>query len=107
MIIHNFHIAWAGRAIRPIKANAPLIVDPNAPLAFAVAFQFLQSVAREIADVLQTYRRPEPVQHALRSGPKRVELLDPFATREAFRPRIAIAQDHGPDIIDAYALRQA
>jgi hypothetical protein len=40
MVIRNFHIERI--TVFPTKANAPLIIDPNAPLPKTVAFQGFQ-----------------------------------------------------------------
>ncbi len=42
MIVDDFNVMRI--AVRPPKAHAPLIVDPNAVLAEAVAVQFLQAI---------------------------------------------------------------
>lgn len=51
VVIHNFHAV--GTIVMPGKAHAPLIIDANAVLAFAVALQRLQQVARRNAKTVQ------------------------------------------------------
>lgn len=94
MIVHNFHIARSGPAIWPTKAYSPLIIDPNAPLAFAVSAEFLQPVSTQRSQFTKAYGRFQPKQPVFRLMPKGLERLDPFATREPFRPRVAVTEDH-------------
>lgn len=51
MVIYDLNIKHI--AIIEAKANAPLIIDTNAPLTFAVASQRLQSVARRYSEVIK------------------------------------------------------
>ena len=50
MIVRNLDII--GVALRPSKADTPLIVDPNAHLPCAVTFQSFESITGRIAQVL-------------------------------------------------------
>jgi hypothetical protein len=45
MIVNNFHVVSI--SVVPMKADSPLIVDPNAVLTVPVAVKLLQSVSRE------------------------------------------------------------
>ena len=54
MIVDYFHVSRV--AICPHKAEAILIVDPNAVLSLPVAFKRLQVVAGERGQVLQGFR---------------------------------------------------
>lgn len=49
MIIHNLYVPCI-LAI-PAKTNSELVIDPNAPLAFPIAFQLLQAIPRRILQV--------------------------------------------------------
>jgi hypothetical protein len=40
------HLRVMGVSIPPTEANAPLVVDPDTPLAGTIAAQLLQAVAR-------------------------------------------------------------
>lgn len=44
MVIHNFHLMRVFTL--PLETNAPLLIDANAMLAGAIAFERLQAVAR-------------------------------------------------------------
>ncbi len=94
MIVYDFDIARTGRIAVPTKADAPLIVDPDAPLAAAISLERFEPVPGEVRDIGQTCRCAKPIQHPFRPLPKRLELLDPFASGEPLRARIRKIQDH-------------
>ena len=48
------------------EADVPLIVDPDAVLAFAVALQHFQAIGRRFAKIFQRCRVIERTQLALR-----------------------------------------
>jgi hypothetical protein len=49
MVIDDFNLIWA--AVGPHKADAPLIIYANAPLALSVASELFQSVTRRHSKV--------------------------------------------------------
>ena len=53
MIVDDLDVNRTGAADRPLEANSPLIVDPDAPLTSSVASQGFQTVAgaRQIANI--------------------------------------------------------
>lgn len=57
MVIHNFHII--NIAVRPLETNAPLVINADAVLPFAVTFKRFQMIA---GGLLQVIERPRPVQ---------------------------------------------
>lgn len=64
MIVHDFHIVRV--ALAPAKADAPLVVDPDAVLALAITFQRFQSVCRGNPQVFERRRAVEHAQLAAR-----------------------------------------
>jgi hypothetical protein len=94
MIIHDFDVTWTGGAIVPLETYAPLVIDSDAPLAFAVAFELFQPMTGEIRHVAKACRSAKAVQHHFASAPERLKLLDPFAMGKTLSPRIAVTQDH-------------
>jgi hypothetical protein len=48
VIVHDFDVFGAIRARRPLETKAPLLVDPNAVLAFSVAGESLQPIPWEL-----------------------------------------------------------
>ena len=51
MIIDDFNIV--GFAVFPAETNTPLVIDPNAVLAFSVPCKLLKSISGRDADVIQ------------------------------------------------------
>ena len=51
MVVSNLHIP--GGTIRPPEANSPLVIDTNAVLPYAIAFQSLQSIAGRDAQLFK------------------------------------------------------
>jgi hypothetical protein len=64
VIVHDLDVF--GVAARPAKADAELIVHPQAPLARAIALQLLEPVGRRRAEVLDAARKIELLQLAQR-----------------------------------------
>ena len=56
VIIDDFNIGRAGRAVGPFEADPPLVVDTNAVLPFTVTAQGFETVARQTFQVLQIGR---------------------------------------------------
>lgn len=80
VIIDDLHVKRI--AILPLKANSPLIVDADAVLALALAFESLQAVGGRDAQVVQRDGVVEHTQFAASDG------LDVAGqtTRERARP---------------------
>src|ERR1700741_749218 len=95
MIVHDFYAARSSGAVPPIEADAPLVVDPHAPLTSAVAFELFQAVSGKVGDITQAGCNIEAIQDHFSPYAKRLELFDPFAAGEAGRPILPIAQDQG------------
>ena len=93
MVIDDLRVV--GIALVPSKTDAPLIVDPNAVLACAVASQPLQAVARRDAEIGQPHRRIQhaelPQRHSLNSRP---ELPDRLSLEEPVGVLVPKALDH-------------
>jgi len=64
VVILDLHVLSA--SFGPAKANAPLIVDPNAVLASPIAFECLQPVAWWHSKSIQRRSSIEQVQLAIR-----------------------------------------
>jgi hypothetical protein len=64
MVVHDLHVV--GVAAAPREADAPLIVDPNAELARAIAAQRLKAIARGNPKVVQSDRSVELLEFAPR-----------------------------------------
>ena len=64
MIVHDLDVF--GIATRPAKADAELVIHPQAPLADAIAFQLLEPVGWRRAQVINAARKVELLQLAQR-----------------------------------------
>jgi hypothetical protein len=60
VIVDNLHVQWPRRSASPLEANPPLIVNADAVLALAVAYQRFKTVpgnaARSLSDVAASIR---------------------------------------------------
>jgi hypothetical protein len=54
MIVHNLNLPRS--LLGPSEANSPLIVDSDAHLTHAIAFEDLQSISRRISQILRCRR---------------------------------------------------
>ena len=70
MVVGDFDVAWAKGAVRPLEANAVLVVDPDAELAFTVSNERFEAIAGKTAECLEIGRRFQPVQTNFRLAPK-------------------------------------
>jgi hypothetical protein len=53
MIVHNLYVV--GVAFSPNKTNAPLVIDTDTVLPFAVTLQWMKSVAARHAQIHQAF----------------------------------------------------
>jgi hypothetical protein len=60
VVIHDFYVY--GVVTFPTKYNAPLVVDPQAPVCGPVATQFLEAIARWSAEELEGRGRVDLVK---------------------------------------------
>ena len=93
MVIHQLDAV--GVAVLPIKTETPLIGDPDAPLAFAIAPKLLQTATRQSAEVAECHCGVEHPQLSetrfLQIGAPAADLL---AVVEALSFLAAEAPDH-------------
>jgi hypothetical protein len=57
MIVDDFNVGWACLAFVPPKADAPLVIYSDAPLALSIADEFFQPVTTQGGQVPKTRRR--------------------------------------------------
>jgi len=60
VVIDDFHAV--GVTLNPSKTDAPLIVDPDAVLAFAIALEGFESIGRWNMQIIQHEGVPEHTQ---------------------------------------------
>jgi hypothetical protein len=53
VIVNNLNIRWAAFILRPLKTDAPLVIDPNGMLPLALCLQSFQTVGVECGKVAQ------------------------------------------------------
>src|SRR6185312_4768911 len=97
MVVNDFN--FMGVATLPEEADAPLVVDPDAVLAFAVALQGFQAIGWRNAEVIQGRRGIEHAELAAR------DLLDIgrqspgcSSAPDLLRLLVGKAPDHAPTI---------
>jgi hypothetical protein len=94
MVIDNLDIRRAGGALRPFKANPPLIVDADAVLALSISSQHFKTVARQHGKISERNGGFQTIQLHARSPFDTGERLDTFPGRKILRPLVPIADDH-------------
>ena len=93
MKVHNLDLVRI--AVRPVEANAPLIVDPNAVLASAIALQPLQPISRWHAEILKPLRRIDDHQLAEHCAEEiGRKATDPLPREKSLRVPVTEALDH-------------
>jgi hypothetical protein len=55
VVINNLDVARTGRPFGPLKADPPLVIDPDAILALPMTLQCFQSVAGQGGKVSRLY----------------------------------------------------
>ena len=97
MVIHDLDILWPIGSSWPLKADAPLVINPDAVLSVPVAAQRFQPVASQISQVAQAdcrFKNPEPL-FGLPS--EAFERKNPFAFSKTFSSPVPIASNQTPD----------
>ena len=93
MVIDSFNVLGLRGFVRPLKAHAPLNVDANAVLAFAVALQGFEPVARP-AKVSERGCGIELGQSVLGRPLEAGKGSDPFLGNKIPSPLASVADDH-------------
>src|ERR1700720_3213055 len=96
MIVNNLHVRWSQRPGRPLEANPPLIVNPDAVLALAVADQSFEAIARKNGKVPERCGGLQAVELQASGALKSRKSLDAFAGSEISGPAVPIADNHWP-----------
>jgi hypothetical protein len=79
VVIDNFDVDRAGRAFGPLKADPPLVIDPDAVLALSIALQSFQPVAGQGGEIFQAHCRVQSFQPRLGLTCETGKFLDVFA----------------------------
>jgi hypothetical protein len=80
--------------VRPLKANPPLGVYPDAVLPISVALERLKAVARERCEIEKARSGVENFEPFLPLSMEALELPDKLTSRVCLGSPIAITQDH-------------
>jgi len=94
VIIDNLDVRRARRSIRPLKTDAPLIVDPDAVLPFSIALQRFEPIAGQRRQIMEDVRRLEAIELEPSRALDARECFHALARREVSRSLIAVADDH-------------
>src|ERR1700746_2081643 len=86
VIVNNLHVWRPWRAVGPLEANPPLIVNADAVLALAVAYQRFKTVTRQCGKIPQRRSRFHTVRLQARRSFKTRECLNPFPGGEFSGP---------------------
>jgi len=82
--------------VAPCEADAPLVIDANAVLAFTVAFQTLEAVSRQCRECSDIRRGVEHVQFSQGRALNGFEPAHGFAVEKALGIGAAKKPDHRP-----------
>lgn len=94
MVIDDFNVFGAICSRRPLEADSPLLIDPNAVLAPSVAGQRLKPVAGKAGQVPQTECRFQNSQSLFGLMAEALETGNPFALGKAPSRLIPVVPDH-------------
>ncbi len=92
MIVYDLHILSA--CSRPAEADTELVVDTNAVLTDAVAFERLKPVARRYAQIIKPSGDFQLAELAPGYDFNVDKSFDPMSTRKRFGIRISERNDH-------------
>lgn len=107
MIIDDLDIRRAARAARLLEAEAPPVVDADAELANAIAFEGFEPVATQSSQIVETRGGIKNFQVAVGLPGKTLKLADEAPRSEIGRSAVPIIQDHRQTLRDLDALRRA
>jgi hypothetical protein len=92
VIVHDFHIQCI--TATPNKADAPLIVNPDAVLTVAIPAQGLQMISRRRCQIAQFRCAIELAEFPLGNALKTLETPAALAVKKSFGIRVAKGLDH-------------
>src|SRR6267378_3234013 len=99
VIIDNLDVRRARGSIRPLKTDAPLIVDADAVLPLPIALQRFEPVPGQRRQIMKDVRGFEPIEFEPSRPLDARERFHAFAGREVDRSLIAVADDHPTPIM--------
>ena len=96
MVIDDLNVFGAVSSLRPLEADAPLLIDANAVLASPVAGQGFQPVAGQPGQVPQAGCRFKNSQSLFGLMAEALKAGNPFAFGKALGLPVPVAPDHIP-----------
>lgn len=96
MVINDLNVFGAVSSLRPLEADAPLLIDPNAVLALPVARQGPQPVAGQPGQIPQVDCRFQNAQSLFGLMAEALKAGNPFAFGKALGFPVPVASDHVP-----------
>lgn len=97
VVVDDFYVV--GVAVTPSETDTPLVVDPDAVLAFAIAFEGFEPIGRRYAQIVQHAGVP---QHAQLAACHRLDICRQAPGRHSapdlFRFLVGKVPDHRPTI---------
>jgi hypothetical protein len=100
VVIDDFHVV--GVTVDPSKADTPLIVDPDAVLAFAIPFEGCEPIGRRNAQIIQHGSVAKHAQFAARHGLDIGGQVPGWrSAADLFRFLVGKVPDHSPTITQA------
>src|SRR5260221_9961893 len=94
VVINDLNIHRPGRAGRPFKAYPPFVIDADAVLASAIAFQGFKTVAGQGRKVSERRSRFETIKLQAAGPFNAGKGFDPSAGSKFGGPLVPIADDH-------------
>jgi hypothetical protein len=98
VIANNLSVRWPQRSAGPLEANPPLIIYPNAVLAFAFALQRLKTIPRQRDQIAKGSGGFQPIELQPRGALDTGDGLDAFSCGEVHSSPVAKTDDHNPSL---------
>src|SRR6266700_4012213 len=94
VIIDDLDIDRAGRAVRPLEADPPLVIDADAILTLPITLQRFQPVTWQRGEVFQVRCGFQPVEPHFSLPGESGEFSNVLAIGKAFGSLVPVAYDH-------------
>lgn len=94
MIVHDLYVARSRLSGRPLKADTPLLVDPDGELSRPVASQSLEPIARQRPQGVEGWCRVQDGEPPFGLLGKALERPDELTLAELLGSLVPVAQYH-------------
>jgi hypothetical protein len=96
VVVH--YLDLLGPAVVPDEADPILVIDPDAVLALPIAGEGFEVIARERAEVLESLRRVELRELALRDPSNGLEPASRVPLKQGLGGSVPEGPDHDPSL---------